>query len=85
MRVEPRERYASADELSRINSDIVKLESAVRGDNRRQVMLAMDDLEADTKDFAARRMDKSIRRARVWKGRTRRPVAEMVRTTITTD
>jgi hypothetical protein len=23
----------------------------------------MDDLEADTKDFAARRMDKSIRRA----------------------
>jgi len=26
-------------------------------------MLAMDDLEADTKDFAARRMDKSIRRA----------------------
>ncbi|MBK8386627.1 MAG: hypothetical protein IPL11_13705 [Candidatus Accumulibacter sp.] len=26
-------------------------------------MLAMDDLEAETKDFAARRMDKSIRRA----------------------
>jgi molecular chaperone HscA len=28
----------------------------------------MDDLEADTKDFAARRMDKSIRRA--FAGRT---------------
>jgi molecular chaperone HscA len=53
----------SADELARIDSDIVKLQAAARGDKRRQIMLAMDDLEADTKDFAARRMDKSIRRA----------------------
>ena len=53
----------SPAELSRVESDIVKLESAALGDNRRQIMLAMDDLEADTKDFAARRMDKSIRRA----------------------
>lgn len=53
----------AADELSRIDGDIAKLEKAVLGDNRRQIMLAMDDLEADTKDFAARRMDKSIRRA----------------------
>ena len=53
----------SPDELSRVESDIVKLESVAPGDNRRQIMLAMDDLEADTKDFAARRMDKSIRRA----------------------
>ncbi|WP_313954173.1 Fe-S protein assembly chaperone HscA [Accumulibacter sp.] len=53
----------SADELSRIDGDIVKLESAALGENRRQIMLAMDDLEADTKDFAAQRMDKSIRRA----------------------
>ena len=53
----------SPAELSRVESDTVKLESAALGDNRRQIMLAMDDLEADTKDFAARRMDKSIRRA----------------------
>jgi molecular chaperone HscA len=45
----------------RASSDIVKLQACARGDNRRQIMLAMDDLEADTKDFAARRMDKSIR------------------------
>ncbi|MCP5248592.1 MAG: Fe-S protein assembly chaperone HscA [Candidatus Accumulibacter sp.] len=53
----------SADELSRVDSGIARLESAALGGNRRQIMLAMDDLEADTKDFAARRMDKSIRRA----------------------
>ena len=53
----------SADELARIDADIGKLQAAALGDNRRQIVLAMDDLEADTKDFAARRMDKSIRRA----------------------
>ncbi len=53
----------AAAELARVEEDIVKLESAALADNRRQIMLAMDDLEADTKDFAARRMDKSIRRA----------------------
>ncbi len=53
----------AADELSRVENDLVKLHSATLGDNRRQIMLAMDDPEADTKDFAARRMDKSIRRA----------------------
>jgi len=53
----------TADELARVEEDIAKLESAALADNRRQIMLAMDDLEADTKDFAARRMDKSIRRA----------------------
>ena len=53
----------SAEELARIDSDIVKLQAAASGDKRRQIMLAIDDLEADTKDFAARRMDKSIRRA----------------------
>lgn len=53
----------AADERARVDSDIARLESATLADNRRQIMLAMDDLEADTKDFAARRMDKSIRRA----------------------
>ncbi|HAY28586.1 MAG TPA: Fe-S protein assembly chaperone HscA [Candidatus Accumulibacter phosphatis] len=53
----------SDDERSRVEEDIRRLEGAARGDNRRQIMLAIDDLEADTKDFAARRMDKSIRQA----------------------
>ncbi|MEF8755151.1 MAG: Fe-S protein assembly chaperone HscA [Accumulibacter sp.] len=53
----------SADERARVDADLLRLDDAARGDNRRQIMLAMDDLEADTKDFAARRMDKSIRQA----------------------
>jgi molecular chaperone HscA len=51
------------DELARVEKGIANLQSAALGDNRRQIMLAMDDLEAETKDFASRRMDKSIRRA----------------------
>ena len=53
----------SVEERSRIEHDVSNLQAALLGDNRRQIMLAMDDLEAETKDFAARRMDKSIRRA----------------------
>jgi molecular chaperone HscA len=53
----------SVEELSRIANGVSNLQAALLGDNRRQIMLAMDDLEADTKEFAARRMDKSIRRA----------------------
>jgi molecular chaperone HscA len=53
----------SADDLARVEASLLKLEEVARGDNRRQIMLAMDDLEADTQNFAARRMDKSIRRA----------------------
>ena len=53
----------SADQLTRIEVEIAKLQTTALGDNRRQITLAMDDLEAQTKDFAARRMDKSIQRA----------------------
>ncbi len=53
----------SADERARIDLDIGKLQAAAGSDQRRQIMLAIDDLEADTQDFAARRMDKSIRQA----------------------
>ena len=53
----------TADEMARVENGIVRLQNATLGDNRRQIVLAMDDLEAETKDFAARRMDKSIRRA----------------------
>ena len=53
----------AADEMARVENGIIRLQNATLGDNRRQIVLAMDDLEAETKDFAARRMDKSIRRA----------------------
>jgi len=51
------------EQLAKIEDDIAKLQTTALGDNRRHITLAMDDLEAETKDFAARRMDKSIRRA----------------------
>ena len=53
----------SAEQLGRIEAEIAKLQTTALGDNRRHITLAMDDLEAQTKDFAARRMDKSIQRA----------------------
>jgi molecular chaperone HscA len=52
-----------ADELARVEAAIARLQTTALGENRRHITLAMDDLEAETKDFAARRMDKSIRRA----------------------
>ena len=51
------------DERARIEAAIVALQAAALGENRRHITLAMDTLDADTKDFAARRMDKNIRRA----------------------
>ncbi len=53
----------SPEEKARVEAAITKLHSTALGENRRHITLAMDDLEAETKDFAARRMDKSIRRA----------------------
>ena len=53
----------AADERSRIERGLLGLHNAAAGDNRRQLVVAMDDLEAETKEFAARRMDRSIRRA----------------------
>ncbi|MFC5301353.1 Fe-S protein assembly chaperone HscA [Azospira restricta] len=51
------------DERSRVDKAITQLQAAALGENRRQITLAMDDLEAETKEFAARRMDKSIKKA----------------------
>ncbi len=51
------------EQLAKIEGAIAKLQTTALGDNRRQITQAMDDLEAETKDFAARRMDQSIRRA----------------------
>ena len=53
----------SAEQLAKLEDSIARLQTTALGDNRRHITLAMDDLEAETKDFAAQRMDKSIRRA----------------------
>ena len=53
----------SAEELAKVEAAIAKLQAAALGDNRRHINLAMDDLDAETKAFAARRMDQNVRRA----------------------
>ncbi len=53
----------SAAQHEGIESAIIRLQTTALGDNRREITQAIDGLEAATKDFAARRMDKSIRRA----------------------
>ena len=53
----------STEQLAKIEDAIAKLQTTALGDDRRRINMAMDHLEAETKDFAARRMDKSIRRA----------------------
>ena len=53
----------SADERCRIELAIDKLQLVAQAENRRHITLAMDDLEAETKELAARRMDKSIKKA----------------------
>lgn len=51
------------DEKAKIDNAIAKLQAAMLGDNRRHINLAMDDLDAETKQFAAKRMDQNVRRA----------------------
>lgn len=53
----------STAQREKIEASIAKLQTTALGENRRHITVAMDDLEAETKDFAAKRMDKSIRRA----------------------
>jgi molecular chaperone HscA len=53
----------SGAERARVDAAIAKLQAAALGDNRRHINVAMDDLDAETKDFAARRMDQNVRRA----------------------
>ena len=51
------------NEYQLIESDIVKLQTASLSGNRRQITIAMDDLDADCKDFAGRRMNQAVNRA----------------------
>jgi molecular chaperone HscA len=52
----------NAEELTKIENSISKLQTLMLGDNRRQITLAMDDLGFETQEFAHRRMDKNIKR-----------------------
>ncbi len=52
-----------AEQQARIESLIVRLQAAALGEDRFKINTAMNALELETKNFAARRMDKSIRRA----------------------
>jgi molecular chaperone HscA len=53
----------SPEERASVDVAIAKLQAAALSDNRRHINLAMDDVDAETKDFAARRMDQNVRRA----------------------
>ena len=53
----------SPDEAQAIEAGIAALQVAALGEDRRAISASMNALELATKDFAARRMDKSIRRA----------------------
>lgn len=66
----------SAAEIAKIDDSIAKLEAAMAGDNRRHIHLAMDDLGAETDEFAHRRMDQSVKRALSGKRLNELPVGE---------
>ena len=51
------------DERQRVDADIAKLKSVVEGDDKTAIDTAMHQLSHTTEDFAARRMDQSVKRA----------------------
>ena len=51
------------DQYAVIATAAARLQAAALGEDRRQIAQAMNDLEAETREFAARRMDKTIRQA----------------------
>lgn len=53
----------SDEQYSTIENAMTRLKAVALGDDRRQISSAMSGLEEVTRDFAARRMDKTIRRA----------------------
>jgi molecular chaperone HscA len=50
-------------ERVRIDADVAKLKSVIEGDDRAAIDSAMHQLSHTTEDFAARRMDQSVKRA----------------------
>ena len=53
----------SDEETRQVSAAIAALQVAALGEDRRAISASMNALELATKDFAARRMDKSIRQA----------------------
>jgi molecular chaperone HscA len=51
------------EQFATIDTTIGRLQAAALGEDRRQISQAMNDLEVETRDFAAQRMDKIIRKA----------------------
>ena len=51
------------DQYAVIETAAARLQAVALGEDRRQIAQAMNDLEAETREFAARRMDKTIRQA----------------------
>ncbi len=51
------------EKFATIDAAIGRLQAAALGEDRRLISQAMNDLEAETRDFAAQRMDKIIRKA----------------------
>ncbi|MDR2113115.1 MAG: Fe-S protein assembly chaperone HscA [Candidatus Accumulibacter sp.] len=51
------------DQRQALETAVARLQAVALGEDRRQITRAMNELEAETRDFAARRMDKTIRRA----------------------
>jgi molecular chaperone HscA len=51
------------EQFAAIDTAIGRLQAAALGEDRRQISQAMNDLEAETREFAAQRMDKTIRKA----------------------
>ncbi len=49
------------EQRGKIEAAISRLQDAVLGEDKQQLGVAMNDLEAETREFAAKRMDKSIR------------------------
>jgi len=53
----------NAQEIARIETAVARLQTLLLGDNRRQITVAIDDLAAETQEFAHRRMDQGVKRA----------------------
>jgi len=51
------------EQYALIETAVTRLQTAALGDDRRQISQAMNDLEAETRTFAAQRMDKTISKA----------------------
>jgi molecular chaperone HscA len=51
------------EQRAAIETAMARLQAAALGVDRRQIARAIDELEAETRDFAARRMDRTIRQA----------------------